>query len=96
MQGPPPTFVPRAPSDLVPEIDSDRQEPGVHAGRGSDRPERAAGDAAGHDRRHPRHRPHEHYEFSLYTHGVSEIMTADTDFRKFPFLTVTNPFRPAR
>lgn len=24
-------------------------------------------------------------------HGVSEIMTADTDFRKFPFLRVTDP-----
>lgn len=24
-------------------------------------------------------------------HGVSEIMTADTDFRKFGFLTVTDP-----
>jgi predicted nucleic acid-binding protein len=24
-------------------------------------------------------------------HGVSEVMTADIDFRKFPFLTVTYP-----
>ena len=24
-------------------------------------------------------------------HGFTEIMTADTDFRKFPFLTVTDP-----
>jgi predicted nucleic acid-binding protein len=26
-------------------------------------------------------------------HGVPEIMTADTDFRKFPFLEVTDPLR---
>jgi len=24
-------------------------------------------------------------------HGVARIMTADSDFRKFPFLIVTNP-----
>jgi hypothetical protein len=28
-------------------------------------------------------------------HGVGEIMTADMDFRKFPFLTVTDPVRAA-
>jgi toxin-antitoxin system PIN domain toxin len=26
-------------------------------------------------------------------HGVREILTADTDFLQFPFLTVTNPLR---
>jgi predicted nucleic acid-binding protein len=29
-------------------------------------------------------------------HGVGEIMTADTDFRKFPFLTVTDPVHGGR
>lgn len=29
-------------------------------------------------------------------HGVTEIMTADTDFRKFGFLTVTDPVHAAR
>jgi hypothetical protein len=29
-------------------------------------------------------------------HGISEIMTADTDFRKFSFLTVTNPVHGSR
>jgi toxin-antitoxin system PIN domain toxin len=29
-------------------------------------------------------------------HGVAEIMTADSDFRKFPFLTVTNPIGRSR
>jgi predicted nucleic acid-binding protein len=29
-------------------------------------------------------------------HGVAEIMTADTDFRKFPFLTVTDPVHAGR
>jgi len=28
-------------------------------------------------------------------HGVSEIMTADTDFRKFTFLTATDPVHGA-
>lgn len=32
-----------------------------------------------------------HTAVLMREHGVSEIMTADTDFRKFPFLTVTNP-----
>jgi len=29
----------------------------------------------------------------LREHGVGEIVTADEDFRRFPGLTVTNPFR---
>jgi toxin-antitoxin system PIN domain toxin len=37
-----------------------------------------------------------HTAVTMREHGVSEIMTADTDFRKFPFLTVTNPVRHAR
>jgi len=32
-----------------------------------------------------------HTAVTMREHGLSEIMTADTDFRKFPFLTVTNP-----
>ena len=32
-----------------------------------------------------------HTAVLMREHGVSEIMTADTDFRKFPFLSVTNP-----
>jgi toxin-antitoxin system PIN domain toxin len=32
-----------------------------------------------------------HTAVIMREHGVSEIMTADTDFRKFAFLTVTNP-----
>lgn len=32
-----------------------------------------------------------HTAVLMREHGVSEVMTADTDFRKFPFLTVTNP-----
>lgn len=27
-------------------------------------------------------------------HGVTEVMTADLDFAKFPFVTVTDPTRP--
>jgi predicted nucleic acid-binding protein len=34
-----------------------------------------------------------HTAVTMREHGVSEIMTADTDFRKFPFVTVTNPVR---
>lgn len=36
-----------------------------------------------------------HTAVVMREHGVSEIMTADTDFRKFPFLTVTDPIRHA-
>lgn len=32
-----------------------------------------------------------HTAVLLREHGVGEIMTADTDFRKFAFLTVTDP-----
>ena len=32
-----------------------------------------------------------HTAVLMREHGVSEIMTADTDFRKFPFLTAINP-----
>jgi len=32
-----------------------------------------------------------HTAVVMREHGVSEIMTADTDFRKFPFLRVTDP-----
>jgi len=32
-----------------------------------------------------------HTAVLMREHGISEIMTADTDFRKFPFLTVTDP-----
>jgi uncharacterized protein len=32
-----------------------------------------------------------HIAVLMREHGVTEIMTADTDFRKFAFLSVTNP-----
>lgn len=32
-----------------------------------------------------------HTAVIMREHGVTEIMTADADFRKFPFLTVTDP-----
>jgi hypothetical protein len=32
-----------------------------------------------------------HTAVLMREHGVTEIMTADTDFRKFPFLDVTDP-----
>jgi len=32
-----------------------------------------------------------HTAVVMREHGVAEIMTADTDFRKFPFLRVTDP-----
>ncbi len=32
-----------------------------------------------------------HTAVLMREHGVSEIMTADSDSRKFPFVTVTNP-----
>ena len=34
-----------------------------------------------------------HTAVLMREHGVPEIMTEDNDFRKFPFLTVTNPIR---
>jgi uncharacterized protein len=34
-----------------------------------------------------------HTAVLMREHGVTEIMTADTDFKKFSFLTVTNPVR---
>jgi toxin-antitoxin system PIN domain toxin len=37
-----------------------------------------------------------HTAVLMREHGVSEIMTADVDFRKFSFLTVTNPVNPDR
>lgn len=37
-----------------------------------------------------------HTAVAMREHGIVEIMTADGDFRKFPFLTVTNPLRQAR
>ena len=37
-----------------------------------------------------------HTAVLMREHGVAEIMTADTDFRKFPFLTVTDPVHGAR
>lgn len=37
-----------------------------------------------------------HTAVTMREHGIAEIMTADTDFRKFPFLTVTNPVHPGR
>jgi toxin-antitoxin system PIN domain toxin len=37
-----------------------------------------------------------HIAVLMREHGVTEIMTADVDFRKFPFLTVTNPVGPGR
>lgn len=36
-----------------------------------------------------------HTAILMREHGVSEIMTADTDFRKFTFLTVTDPVHGA-
>ena len=35
-----------------------------------------------------------HIAALLIEHGVDEIITADEDFRRFPGLKVTNPFRP--
>jgi toxin-antitoxin system PIN domain toxin len=35
-----------------------------------------------------------HIAALLIEHGVEEILTADEDFRRFPKLKVTNPFRP--
>lgn len=35
-----------------------------------------------------------HIAALLLEHGVDEIITADEDFRRFPGLIVTNPFRP--
>ena len=35
-----------------------------------------------------------HIAALLIEHGVDEILTADEDFRRFPGLKVTNPFRP--
>ena len=35
-----------------------------------------------------------HVAALLIEHGVDEIVTADEDFRRFPKLRVTNPFRP--
>jgi toxin-antitoxin system PIN domain toxin len=32
-----------------------------------------------------------HTAVAMREHGISEIMTADADFRKFPFLIVTDP-----
>ena len=37
-----------------------------------------------------------HTAVTMREHGVSEIMTADADFRKSPFLTVTDPVQPVR
>ncbi len=34
-----------------------------------------------------------HIAALLIEHGVDEILTADEDFRRFPRLKVTNPFR---
>lgn len=34
-----------------------------------------------------------HIAALLLEHGVNEILTADDDFRRFPALKVTNPFR---
>jgi toxin-antitoxin system PIN domain toxin len=36
-----------------------------------------------------------HTAVLMREHGVTEIMTADADFRKFPFLTVTDPVHVA-
>lgn len=36
-----------------------------------------------------------HTAVTMREHGVPEIMTADANFRKFPFLTVTDPVHPA-
>jgi toxin-antitoxin system PIN domain toxin len=37
-----------------------------------------------------------HTAVLMREHGVTEIMTADVDFRKFGFLTVTDPVRISR
>jgi toxin-antitoxin system PIN domain toxin len=37
-----------------------------------------------------------HTAVLMREHGVAEIMTADADFRKFPFLTVTDPVHTVR
>jgi predicted nucleic acid-binding protein len=37
-----------------------------------------------------------HTAVVMREHGISEIMTADTDFRKFPFLRVTDPVHSVR
>jgi len=37
--------------------------------------------------------PDAHLAALLRQHGVSTLYTADTDFRKFPFLDVRNPFQ---
>ena len=37
-----------------------------------------------------------HTAVVMREHGVSEIMTADTDVRGFPFLTVTDPVHAGR
>jgi len=37
-----------------------------------------------------------HTAVLMREHGVAEIMTADTDFRKFPFLRVVNPVLSGR
>ena len=37
-----------------------------------------------------------HTAVIMREHGISEIMTADADFRRFPFLTVTDPIRRGR
>ena len=36
-----------------------------------------------------------HTAVLMREHGVTEIMTADTDFLQFDFLRVTNPLRPS-
>lgn len=36
-----------------------------------------------------------HTAVVMREHGISEIMTADSDFRKFPFLRVTDPVHVA-
>jgi uncharacterized protein len=35
-----------------------------------------------------------HIAALLIEHGIDEILTADEDFKRFPKLRVTNPFRP--
>lgn len=37
-----------------------------------------------------------HTAVTMREHGIAEIMTADADFRKFPFLTVIDPVHPAQ
>jgi len=37
-----------------------------------------------------------HTAVLMREHGITEIMTADSDFRKFPFLTVTDPVHSSR